>query len=121
MVLSENKKYQELLKKETEGKLYLHKFVTVMNSTKAIFHHHYYVVRNGVVYSIGRKKPAGLAVRDEDVDNTLVETPSGDTFEDLAANCKCLGAYDETLLVFKDYPVVDMEHLEKRYLDKLKK
>ena len=121
LTADQQKVLDKQLIEQTEGKLYLHIFVMVMNSSKGIFAHHYYVVRNGIVYSISRKKPAGLGVKDEEVDNTLVETPSGDNLLELVSQCKCLGNYDETLIIFKDHPVVDMEHLEKRYLDKLKK
>lgn len=81
-----------------EGKLMLHRWVTVMGSTQYMFHEDYYTVKDGIVYFI---------MRDGSLD------PSGDNAIELCTN-EHVGQYDpDNLPIQRPLRIFDHEDVEK--------
>lgn len=73
--------FLEQFKKQSEGKLFRHIAVLLMKSETAFYMEHYYVVRNGVIFSIHPP--------------TMKETATKDNFYDLMTECEELGEFEE--------------------------
>lgn len=83
-----------------EGKLMLHRWVTVMGSTQYMFHEDYYTLKDGIVYHIAK---------DGHLD------PSGDKAVELCSNLH-VGEYDpNNLPKQRSLRVFDHEELEKAF------
>jgi hypothetical protein len=93
----------ELLKKATEGKLFIHRWTSVFMSQSVFYSEDYYVIRNGVVYFINRD---------------LSESESKDDVLSTAAECECLGDYDVSKIKREKFTYISYKKIKKMFIEK---
>jgi hypothetical protein len=96
---------RERISKEAEGKLFIHRWFSVMSSKTVFYSENYYVVRNGVVFSIHKD---------------LTETPSGDDIVETYIESECLGEYDKDKIKIQEFDYIPYTKIRKAFIPKPK-
>lgn len=91
------------LRLASEGKLFINRWISVMNSRTVFYNEDYYVIRNGIVFYIHKD---------------LSERDSGDSVIETLAECECLGDYDLTKIKREKFTYISYKKIRNKFIDK---